>query len=275
MLVTAIERSAEVLTAEIHGKYVPEARNFEDYLTSAIFGHLRYIKPGPFWDVLLSMAKSQPGNTDVVTATERTLCELGCSPGAFAALDIAFWPEHKEGIPDLVLHFSGGQPRSVVVLIEAKLTSMKSGTGEYDQLVRYLRILDSLGDLRPAMPSGALGLAVYLTATDSRVEVLESLQQCNHPEQDRIRLFHLQWQDLIRAIDLTSPASEMEALILNDVRTFLRKRGLEYFSGMEDETTIPLILREGGEFLKNEPLFEMESIPTHLEIIEETWIHAN
>jgi hypothetical protein len=264
-----------MLIAEIHGKYVLEARNFEDYLTSAVFGHLRYIKPGPFWDALFSIAKSHPGNSGAITASERIRRELGCSLGSFAALDVAFWPEHERGIPDLVLHFSGNQSKSVVILIEAKLTAIKSGTGEDDQLSRYLKILDSLGCLRPPMPFDALGLAVYLTATDSRAEIISSLEEYGNSDQARLRLFHLQWQDLIYAMERTSPASELEALILNDVRRFLHSRGLEYFSGMEDAATIPVVLEEDGDFLKNEPLFDLDSIPTGLDVINERWMHAN
>ena len=32
-----------MLLAEIHGKTLAEGRNGEDYLTSAVFGHLRYV----------------------------------------------------------------------------------------------------------------------------------------------------------------------------------------------------------------------------------------
>jgi len=35
-----------MLIAEIHGKRFPEAEGQEDWLTSAVFGHLRHIAPG-------------------------------------------------------------------------------------------------------------------------------------------------------------------------------------------------------------------------------------
>jgi len=269
------QRILELLIAEIHGKYVPEARNFEDYLTSAVFGHLRYIKQSAFWDTLFDLAKSQPTALGVMTASEQIRRAIGCSLSSFAALDIAFWPEHEQGIPDLVLHFSGNHLRSLVILIEAKLTATKTGKEDRDQLARYLRILDSLGSLRPPMPCDALGLAVYLTATDSRAEIVDSLAQYGDTEQARLRLFHLQWQDLIHAVDRTRPSSEMDALIMDDVRTFLRKRNLEYFAGMEDAATIPLVLEEDGDFLRNEPLFDLDSIPTGLDVIDEGWMYAN
>ncbi len=241
-----------MLVAEIHGKYVAEARNFEDYLTSAVFGHLRYIKPGPFWDALFDIASSLPIGSLATTASQRIHREIGRSLGSFENLDAIFWPEHAEGIPDLVLHFSGDHSRSVVILIEAKLTATKSGTGEYDQLARYLRILDSLASLRPPLPQDALALAVYLTTTDSRTEIVESLEQYGDTKGAHERLLHLQWQDIITAIERTAPTSQLEHLILSDVRGFLRARDLEYFSGMESASTIPDVAQSEGEFLKLE-----------------------
>jgi hypothetical protein len=264
-----------MLVAEVHGKYVLEARNFEDYLTSTVFGHLRYVKPCVFWEALFDLAVSQASGSGVITVSERIRQDTGCALASFATLRAIFWPEHKEGIPDLILHFAGNHARSVVILIEAKLTAKKSGNGDWDQLARYLRILDSLSDLHPRLPSDAFTLAVYLTATDSRSEIIESLEEYGDTEQARLRLFHLQWQDVIRAIEFTTPTSELEALILDDVERFLRTRGLEYFSGMEDASTIPTVNEADGDFLKDEPLFDLESIPTGLDIIDERWMHAH
>ena len=264
-----------MLIAEIHGLHVPEARNSEDYLTSAVFGHLRYVKPGPFWEALVELAICQPIGPKPVTAGERIRLEAGCALGAFTSLQAIFWPEHERGIPDLVLHFSGNQTRSVVVLIEAKLNAGKSGYGEYDQLARYLHILDSLGELRPPLPSDAIALIVYLTAIDSRSDVLGSLAEYGDTPESRKRLYQLQWQDLIRAIDRTQAPSETEVLILRDVRAFLHKRGLEYFSGMDAATDLPTALAADGDFLIEESLFDIGSIPTDIGGIEERWMHAD
>jgi hypothetical protein len=264
-----------MLIAEIHGLYVPEARNSEDYLTSAVFGHLRYVKPGPFWEALFDLAISQPIGSDRMTAGELIRLETGCPLSSFTSLEAIFWPEHKQGIPDLVLHFSGNQTRSVVVLVEAKLDAGKSGHGEYDQLARYLRILDSLGELRPPLPSDAIALSVYLTAIDSRSDVIESLAEFGDTPESRKRLYQLQWQDLVRAIGSTQPSSETEALILRDVRAFLHTRGLEYFSGMDAATDLPTVLAVNGDFLIEEPLFDLGCVPTYIDGIEERWMHVD
>src|SRR5579862_1298764 len=118
-----------MLIAEIHGKYVSEARNSEDYLTSTVFGHLRYVGPAPFWDTLLDLAMSQPIGSRPITASQNIREKVGCPLASFATLRAIFWPEHKEGIPDLVLHFFGDHRISVVILIEAKLNATKSDTG--------------------------------------------------------------------------------------------------------------------------------------------------
>lgn len=130
------------------------------------------------------------------------------------------------------------------------------------------------GELRPAVPVDALALALYLTTTDSRDEILDSLTQYGDSCDSRQRLYRLQWQDLLSAIEQTSPTSELESRVLTDVRAFLRARNLEYFSGMSGEDSIPSVLEADGEFLKNEPLFNLVSIPTGLDVIDERWTHG-
>ena len=49
-----------MLLAEIHGKSEVSVRDHEDYLTSTVFGHLRYVRPGPFWTGLFSRAITLP-----------------------------------------------------------------------------------------------------------------------------------------------------------------------------------------------------------------------
>ena len=116
---------------------------------------------------------------------------------------------------------------------------------------------------------------VYLTAVDSRSDVIESLAEYGDTPESRKRLYRLQWQDLIRAIDRTQARSETEALILRDVRAFLHKRGLEYFSGMDAATDLPTVLAADGDFLIEESLFDIGCIPADIGGIEERWMHAD
>ena len=44
---------------------------------------------------------------------------------------------------------------------------------------------------------------------------------------------------------------------------------------METAGTIPAIFEADGEFLKQEPLFDLDSLPIGLDIINERWMHAD
>jgi hypothetical protein len=65
-----------MLVAEIHGKRVHEVQDREDYLTSAVFGHLRYIQPGLFWACLFGRALSSP-----IDGCERSLAQIAKAEG--------------------------------------------------------------------------------------------------------------------------------------------------------------------------------------------------
>src|SRR5688572_12466244 len=116
-----------MLIAEIHGKILPEAQNHEDYLTSAVFGHLRYLAPSVFWDELFSLAKGMPDKTGQERTIRQTLTEAGAACCRYEVLQTFFWASHQAlGEPDLLLVFSGGHTPPLVVLVEAKLWSGKS-----------------------------------------------------------------------------------------------------------------------------------------------------
>lgn len=220
-----------MLQAEIHGKYDVAVRDNEDYLTSTVFGHLRYVRPGPFWSALFSKAKALPH-----LEMEESLNEVVGDDHAisrYEALDVLFWPKCPGlGEPELAMVFRGGSQRPLVVLVEVKLWAGKSGYGEHDQLMRYLRIADSIQGLTPAVPLDAKIVVAYLTPRDSTTEVSESLAVYGNPDANRHRLFRLQWQDIIDAIsEALRQEGAVEKMILEDVRQFLRARGLEYFRG--------------------------------------------
>ncbi len=45
-----------MMQAELHGHSAREILTNEDYLTSTVFGHLRYLSPSIFWENLFSRA---------------------------------------------------------------------------------------------------------------------------------------------------------------------------------------------------------------------------
>ena len=224
-----------MLVADIHGHMVPEARDSEDYLTSAVFGHLRYLSPSLFWDRLFANALGMPSlqDKDAKKTLAEALIASGVDVAAFGQLKVLFWATHPLfGVPDLILCFTGAGMRSLVVLIEAKLWSEKSGKGEFDQIARYIQLLEQPDTLRPRLPQDFTWVLVYLTPHESLTELDESVAVCKNPAQARERIFRLQWQDVIIAARQALPSASGNAhLILSDIISFLSKRGLEYFFG--------------------------------------------
>ena len=116
-----------MLIAEIHGKVVEEVVDKEDYLTSAVFGHLRYIPPSVFWSQLFERALGMEEGSTLTDALRTN----GIALASYSRLAMHFWPKHPDfGDPDLILHFSGQGVPSLFVLIEAKLWAGKSGSGK-------------------------------------------------------------------------------------------------------------------------------------------------
>lgn len=239
-----------MLLAEIHGKALDTARDSEDYLTSAVFGHLRYVPPGPFWDDLLGRSRGLPGPGAEEASLGRLLADAGLRPSAYSRLKAHFWRGHAtHGEPDLLLVFSAEGLPPLVVLVEAKLWADKSGTGERDQLVRYLRILEDFAAVKVQVPPEASRYLVYLTPRESLAEVEDSAGRVDDPCRDRGRLFRLQWQDVLEAADAAWPRSpEPACTILADVAGFLRELGLEYFKGMSRLKELPLLDPSFGGF---------------------------
>jgi hypothetical protein len=239
-----------MLVAEIHGKAMPEVRCHEDYLTSTVFGHLRYLPPSIFWEDFFRQAKGLPNEHGLEKSLAEVQAETGILISYHKTLQIHFWANHPTlGEPDVLLHFSGGTVPPLVVLIEAKLWSCKSGTGESDQLVRYLRILDDLPALRQNLPRKAQCFLVYLTQRDSLDEIEETVGRLGDRVGDRWRLFRLRWQDIVQvAKRQSSSAEEPVRTILDDVAKFLQRRALEYFDGFRTYDWLPDIVPGGRAF---------------------------
>jgi hypothetical protein len=246
-----------MLLAEIHGKVLEGARGHEDYLTSAVFGHLRYVPPRVFWDEFFSHAKTVP-----VNGSEKSLRQFlrknGASVSECTSLQIDFWPNHPEwGQPDLVLCFTGSLGRPIVVVFEVKLNSEKSGTEDEDQLVRYLRILDDLPALKLGLPTNPLTALGYLTPRESIREIQSSLASSRTSQADRRRLFRVQWQDLLAAARRTASSADGQSrTILHDVSLFLAQRGLEYFSGFREDPSLPTFSSGEGAFYEEHSFFD-------------------
>ena len=241
-----------MLLAEIHGKTLQVARDSEDYLTSTVFGHLRYVPPRLFWPALVAAAKRVPVPGACETSLGQALAARGIDPAKYERLEARFWKSHPAlGEPDLLLLFAGGPQPPLVVLIEAKLWSGKSGVEENDQLVRYLGVLDDLDAVGLGVPPEACRFLVYLTPRESFAEVEESLAWSEAPERDRGRLFRLRWQDVLEAARRSSwDAPEPARTILADVAAFLGRLGLEYFAGFTRVSGMPMLTEKDGAIFR-------------------------
>jgi hypothetical protein len=77
-----------MLLAEIHGHVLEAATRDEDYLTSAVFGHLRYVPPSVFWEAFLAESKGLP----IETSLCQKLSTRGPRISEYASLKVHFWP---------------------------------------------------------------------------------------------------------------------------------------------------------------------------------------
>lgn len=214
-----------MLLAEIHGKRFPEAEGQEDWMTSAVFGDLRHVRPGVFWPSLFQRARSV-GEVPVSLASE--LSRAGASFDRFTELTTLFWRDCLGyGEPDLILRFTGQGVCPLVVLIEVKLNSAKSGVGEDDQLARYLALLDDPS----ALPAWACGVdhryVIYLTRTFAKLELEDSVRASKKADAVR-RIFGLEWRDVLE----TAENDAAEETMLMEVAEFLKGRGFEAFRGL-------------------------------------------
>jgi hypothetical protein len=265
-----------MLIAELHGKIVPEALSSEDYLTSAVFGHLRYVPPGPFWEALLEAARSLPVEGTELSARATLEQAAGRKISEYENLSVIFWPQHPQGEPDLFLLFQARDARAIAVCVEVKLDAGKSGSGENDQLVRYLRLCDTIERLSPAVPRGCLTGVVYLTAQDSRSVLLESLTIYGDSVGSRSRLFQLEWQDVLEtARQCSGLKGAQTSLILHDVSEFLARRGLEHFRGMTLPKDFPAFDLTDGLLFSGASLFSNPDVPDDIELIRGGWVHGN
>lgn len=126
-----------MLIAEIHGKIVPEAQGSEDYLTSAVFGHLRYLPPSVFWEAFFACARSLPDRNGAEHCmAEVVLDRTGHRISEYAAVNVHFWPRDRHTLeePDLLLCFTGSGLQPVVIVVEAKYWAGKSGVGRKTSL---------------------------------------------------------------------------------------------------------------------------------------------
>jgi hypothetical protein len=263
-----------VLQAEIKGTFVPEVRSNEDYLTSAVFGLLKYVSPSVFWPSFLKRAvrQQEDGTSDWLwnRCSEITKC---------SEVAMEFWkpydrddkPGHQN-IPDLTVTFTSPEVK-LLLLIEVKLEAGKDDAHDpdEDQLVRYALIAEVVAE------KYTFAGVVFLTQKDSGSEVGQSikrLSESNHKSASS-RVYSVEWGDVY---DATAEACEgsctiTERAILGDIKAFLEKRGLNYFCKWQ-RLEVPA-LKPRAIFTEGNPWFRQVALPASIKIQRGTWLHEH
>ena len=217
-----------MLVAEIHGKRFAGADNQEDWLTSAVFGHLRHVPPGIFWGDLFGRSFNTGERRDSLRSQ---IWAAGIHLSDYSDLKVVFWRTFLGyGEPDLILCFSGASQPPLIVIVEVKLNSGKSGAGENDQLKRYVELLgDPTALLSIGRTEPSHRFLVYLTRNFAKIDIEESVELAvlagNHDAAAKV--FGLQWQDVLECADHNRDANQL----LEEVAEFLRRRDFDAFRG--------------------------------------------
>ncbi len=213
-----------MIQAELKGK-LPEVENSEDVLTSNIFGLLKYVSKDVFLEIL-SHAKTL-SEKKFLDCVEHKLVNYN--------FEFTFW-ENIDGFgePDLIVKFKDETGHELVLCIEVKYYSSKSGEEDNDQLRRYFE-----GLTLPKSKSDFLGV-IYLTKYPSRKELEDSLkcieQQGLIGAEDK--LFQLRWFEITKAIEdyNKESLSKHERLILDDLLLYLKKKNFVEFTEFSFQT---------------------------------------
>jgi hypothetical protein len=222
------------------GNKLPELREREDYLTSCIFGSLKYLPPdGGLFPILNASFNYQLG-TSLSAYLEHRNMQLS----NFDKVRFHFWPRSRAfGEPDLVITLEGNLG-SFLIPIEVKYFSGKHGEKDEDQLVRYYLALETKEGRETFSQheivnfSGNLLAFIYLTQFEAENEIEESVNilkskgKIRAPEQ----FFHLRWQDVSKVIEklMLKEKDTYRKAIYGDLRRLMEFKSLLPFRGFSE-----------------------------------------
>lgn len=223
----------------------------EDFLTSSVFGLLTYLRP--------EMALIPFIETAYLYDTEKTtlwkkLNSDGIELRCYREIEQIFWARHikpqlKEsehqsytesgwGEPDLILifrdHVHGLD--DLLLVVESKFQSGKSGKDEKDQLLRYYEAINDLENFTEPLVSnfcGMKGYIIYLTEFEAYSEISDSIRLIKKKYGITPNIFQLKWDHLYQTLEkVYSFFSSYEIEIVNDLMKYMEKLGLRGFSGI-------------------------------------------
>lgn len=232
----------------------------EDILTSTVFGTLKYLDKN---NALIAFIENDFQYDENRTTLWERLKEKDIELRCYQELEYIFWANHpKYGEPDLMLLFSNHVYGcdDLLLIIEAKFKSGKSGINENDQLARYFdavyKDIENFSDDAISNFKGKKGYVIYLTELEACSEISASslIIQTKHNGM-RERVFHLRWHQLYQIFEKRySSYSYYEKLIVNDLMRYLEKLGLRDFSGFSlPEESLDLVFNSPHRIFYNDP----------------------
>lgn len=231
-----------MLEAELEGK-LPEVENYEDVLTSNVFGTIKYL---PFEEGLLQILSEavNHGTDDNFLTYFRSKYNLDISE--YMIGEILFWPSIEDyGEPDLViiLKSKGNENPNFILGIEVKYQSHKSGSGEErDQLKRYFESLQNKRSSYNDFEGEFLGI-IYLTSYNAKKEIEESIsyiEKSHHDDEEvREKFFRMRWKNLTSLFKEIESENPFSKKIYTDIYRLLDKKNLKEFEGIPFPKEIP------------------------------------
>ena len=234
-----------MIEAVLHGKSLGFEYS-EDILTSTIFGTLKYL---PLDSGLIPFIEDAFLYDDLRTPLWKRLNQDGIELRCYENIKYIFWNRHTQyGEPDLILLFTNHihGVEDFLLVIEAKFKSEKSGTGDYDQLMRYyssvVKGVEGFSDIEISSFKGKKGYIIYLTESEASDEIQDSIKSIRKAEMTfNNSLFHLRWHQLYKVlVDRKNIYSNTERMIAEDLMKYLERVGLREFSGVKvpDESIV-------------------------------------
>lgn len=253
-----MKKAIKLINAVLKGK----ARGFEyteDSLTSTVFGTLQYIE---LYKGIVPFIENSILYDDEKTTLWKALKKDDIDIRCFQQAKLFFWTKHsKYGEPDLIIIFTDhahGED-DLLIIVEAKFKSDKSGTGEYDQLMRYYKAvcedIENFNDFEIAGFTGRKGYIVYLTESEAVDQIKDSIAEIKKTDQNyKDKIFHLRWHQLHTVLSHNVQAlASREKLIALDLIKYLEKLGLSEFRGVSapSERIIKLTSYYGAIFYQD------------------------
>ncbi len=225
--------------AELKRK-LPELRAHEDYLTSCIFGALKYLPPN---DLLFPFLNSS-FNYRLNSSLENYLQFQNRELTNFDKVQFYFWPRSSTyGEPDLVITLEGSLG-SFLIPMEIKYFSEKHGEKEEDQLMRYYMALRTIEGRRTFNQeairqfSGEMLAFIYLTQFEAEHEIEDTLHilESKGIRSAENQFFHLTWQEISKMVEqiLLKEHEAYKKAIYSDIKELMTFKNLLPFTKFSD-----------------------------------------